>query len=52
MSNTFVNGSKTEYEMKNTVRVALNWLVLRLRSELKPAILALPMLARSRNARR
>jgi hypothetical protein len=52
LSRTLVRGSKTEYEMKKMVSVALNWLTERFRSFVRPAILALPMLARSRNARR
>jgi hypothetical protein len=48
----FVIGSKTAYETKNMVSVALNWAVVRPRSDERPAILALPMLARSRKARR
>jgi len=47
-----VRGSKTAYETKKMVRVALYLPVLRPRSFERPAILALPMLVRSRNARR
>ena len=50
LSSTFVKGSKTEYEMKKIVRVALNCDIVSPRSLDKPAILALPMLARSRKA--
>jgi hypothetical protein len=47
-----VSGSKTAYETKKMVRVALYAGVDRLSSFWRPAILALPMLVRSRNARR
>lgn len=49
---TLVKGSNTAYETKKIVRVALNCAVERPRSVERPAILALPMLARSRKARR
>lgn len=52
LSNTFVKGSKTEYDTKKMVSVALNCEVVRPRSWVRPAILALPMLARSRKASR
>lgn len=48
----FVRGSNTAYETKKMVSVALNWVVVRPKSDERPAILALPMLARSRKARR
>lgn len=49
---TLVNGSKTAYETKKMVSVALYLAGERSRSKAKPAILALPMLVRSRKARR
>lgn len=52
LSKTLVRGSNTEYDTKKMVSVALNCDVERPRSWLRPAILALPMLARSRKARR
>jgi hypothetical protein len=52
LSSTFVRGSKTEYETKKMVSVALNCVVERWRSCVNPAIFALPMFARSRKASR
>jgi hypothetical protein len=48
----FVRGSKTAYETKKMVSVALYFPVLKPKSLLRPAILAFPMFVRSRNARR
>ena len=50
LSRIFVKGSKTEYEIKKIVSVALNCNVDSPRSVERPAILALLILARSRKA--
>lgn len=43
LSRTLVKGSKTEYEMKNTVKAMLYWVSVMLRSSCKPATLAFPI---------
>jgi len=45
---TLVNGSKSAYEMKKIVNVALYWPLVILRSSCKPSIFAFPMLVLSR----
>ena len=52
LSRMLLRGSKTAYDTKKIVRVALYELVVRPRSSFKPAIFALPMFVRSRKARR
>lgn len=52
LSNTLVSGSKTAYETKKMVSVALYCPTERPSSSLSPAMLAFPMLVRSRKARR
>ena len=52
LSSTLVSGSKTAYETKKMVSVALYCGTERSSSESSPAILAFPMLVRSRKARR
>ena len=52
LRSTLVAGSKTAYDTKKMVRVALYCPTERPRSLLRPAMFALPMLVRSRNARR
>lgn len=44
LRSTFVTGSKTEYETKKMVRVALYWFAVIPSCLLRPSILALPML--------
>ena len=48
LSRIFVTGSKTEYETKKLVSVALYWLGVMPKSLLRPSILALPILVLSR----
>lgn len=48
----FVKGSKTEYDMKNMVKVMLYWFVESFKSVPSLAIFALPMFVRSKNASR
>lgn len=52
LRSTLVMGSKTAYETKKIVSVALYCPTDRPSSSLRPAMLALPMLVRSRKARR
>lgn len=52
LSRMLLSGSKTEYETKKMVSVALYPDVERSKSAPRPAILALPMLVRSRKASR
>ena len=52
LSSTLVSGSNTAYETKKMVSVALYCPTERPRSPLSPAMLAFPMLVRSRKARR
>lgn len=44
LSRILVKGSKTEYEMKKIVSVALYWLEVIFKSLARPTILAFPML--------
>lgn len=43
LSRTFVKGSKTEYETKKIVSVALYWLGVKPKSLLRPSSLAFPI---------
>jgi hypothetical protein len=52
LSSTLVSGSNTEYEMKKMVRAMLYCPVDKCKSVRRPATFALPMLVRSRKARR
>jgi hypothetical protein len=47
-SKILVKGSKTEYEMKKMVRVALYWPLVIFKSLWRPSIFALPIFVRSR----
>ncbi len=52
LRSTLVSGSKTEYDMKKMVRAMLYCPVDMCKSSRRPAIFALPIFVRSKNARR